>query len=151
MHAAADTFAPSVSLDLTATNAHIQADRYQLETALNNLIDNALKYCDQSPCVVLHTRLEHQQVIWSVSDNGIGIAPQHQKAIFRQFFRVASGHTHNVKGFGLGLYYVRQVVRAHGWRLKLTSVLGQGSTFQISCPVSPSHSFSLENRSHSVR
>lgn len=135
--AAATAFSPHVTLDLTAPDASLQADRYHLETALNNLIDNAIKYCRTTPQVVLHTRLENGRLIWSVRDNGIGIAPEHQKAIFRQFFRVASGHTHDVKGFGLGLYYVRQVVRAHGWRLILTSELGRGSTFQIICPLSP--------------
>ena len=131
MTSAANTFAPFVQLDLADTSAHIQADRYHLETALNNLIDNGLKYCDTSPCVVLRTRTENGQFIWSVRDNGIGIAPEHQKAIFRQFFRVSSGHTHNVKGFGLGLYYVQQVVKAHGWKLNLVSKLGKGSTFEI--------------------
>ncbi|CAN5184933.1 HAMP domain-containing sensor histidine kinase [soil metagenome] len=131
MRVVSDGFAPYVTLDLVATNAQIMADRYHLETALTNLIDNAIKYCDTTPCVILQTRLEHGQLIWSVSDNGIGIAPEHQKAVFRQFFRVASGHTHNVKGFGLGLYYVQQVIRAHGWRLTLTSKPGQGSTFYI--------------------
>ncbi|WP_420147884.1 sensor histidine kinase [Spirosoma sp.] len=136
MNLAADTFAPYVRLDLVATGSCLYADRYHLETVLNNLIDNALKYCDKSPCVVLHTRTENNQLIWSVGDNGIGIAPEHQKAIFRQFFRVSSGRTHNVKGFGLGLYYVRQVVRAHNWKLVLSSKPGEGSTFQIICPLS---------------
>ncbi|SFD87801.1 sensor histidine kinase [Spirosoma endophyticum] len=131
MRTVADGFAPYVTLDLAATNAQIMADGYHLETALNNLIDNAIKYCDTTPCVILQTRLEHGQLIWSVSDNGIGITPEHQKAVFRQFFRVASGHTHNVKGFGLGLYYVQQVIRAHGWRLTLMSKPGQGSRFEI--------------------
>jgi two-component system phosphate regulon sensor histidine kinase PhoR len=134
MTSVADGFAPYITLDLTAANPQILADRYHLETALNNLIDNAIKYCNTTPRVILQTRLEHGQLIWSISDNGIGISSEHQKAVFRQFFRVTSGHTHNVKGFGLGLYYVRQVVRAHGWRLTLTSKPDQGSTFQISCP-----------------
>ncbi len=132
MRTAANAFPASVNLDLAAPAALLRADRYHLETMLNNLIDNALKYCDGAPCVVLHTRLEQGRLIWSVSDNGIGIAPEHQKAIFRQFFRVSSGHTHNVKGFGLGLYYVRQVARTHGWRLTLTSEPSRGSTFILS-------------------
>ncbi|WP_461116106.1 sensor histidine kinase [Spirosoma jeollabukense] len=131
MRTVADRFAAYVTLDLTASDASVLADGYHLETALTNLIDNAIKYCNTTPCVILQTRLDHGQLIWSVSDNGIGIAPEHQKAVFRQFFRVASGHTHNVNGFGLGLYYVQQVVRAHGWRLTLTSKPGQGSTFEI--------------------
>ena len=133
MSTIASMFGPSITLDLTAPDGNIRADRYHLETILTNLVDNALKYCIASPCVVLHTRLENDEFIWSVSDNGIGIAPEYQKAIFKQFFRVPSGHTHNVKGFGLGLYYVRQVVRAHGWRIRLNSVLNQGSRFEIVC------------------
>ncbi|WP_046575850.1 sensor histidine kinase [Spirosoma radiotolerans] len=134
MTTVADRFAPYVTLGLMAPDARLQADRYHLETSLNNLIDNALKYCTTTPCVLLETRLERGQLIWSVKDNGIGIAPEHQKAVFHQFFRVTSGHTHNVKGFGLGLYYVHQVMRAHGWRLTLTSQPDQGSTFAIACP-----------------
>ena len=134
MTTVADRFAPCVKLDLTAPDAYIRADRYHLETALNNLIDNAIKYCNTMPCILLKTRFEGGKLIWSVKDNGIGIAPEHQKAVFRQFFRVASGHTHDVKGFGLGLYYVRQVIRAHGWRLTLTSKPDQGSTFEVACP-----------------
>jgi two-component system phosphate regulon sensor histidine kinase PhoR len=122
---------PNVTLDLTAPTALIRADRYHLETVLNNLIDNALKYCDTSPSVRLHTRSENGLLIWSVIDNGIGIAPEYHKAIFKQFFRVPAGHTHDVKGFGLGLYYVQQVVRAHGWQLSLTSKMGVGSVFEV--------------------
>ena len=135
MQTAATAFAPYVQLDLTAPSALLRADRYTLETALNNLIDNALKYCDKPPCVVLHTRTEQGRLLWSVTDNGIGIAPEHQKAVFRQFFRVSSGHTHKVNGFGLGLYYVRQVIRAHGWHLTLTSEPGVGSIFVMSQPL----------------
>ncbi|GAB3950304.1 HAMP domain-containing sensor histidine kinase [Spirosoma harenae] len=131
MTTAANTFGTAITLDLQAENAHIRADRYHLEMVLNNLIDNAIKYCDQLPDVVVRTRQEAGLLSWSVSDNGIGIAPKHQKAVFQQFFRVTSGHTHNVKGFGLGLYYVRQVIRAHGWQLTLTSEVGRGSTFTI--------------------
>ena len=132
MQTAAAHFTPHVSLNLTAPNAHLLADRYQLETLLNNLIDNAIKYSPNQPQVALHTRREADRLIWSVSDAGIGIAPAHQKAVFRQFFRVPTGHTHNTKGFGLGLYYVWQVARAHGWQLSLKSQPGQGSTFIVS-------------------
>lgn len=128
---------PNVTLDLTAPTAVIRADRYHLETVLNNLIDNALKYCDTSPSVRLHTRIENGLLIWSVIDNGIGIAPEYHKAIFKQFFRVPAGHTHDVKGFGLGLYYVQQVVRAHGWQLSLTSKMGEGSTFEVKSAYEP--------------
>jgi two-component system phosphate regulon sensor histidine kinase PhoR len=131
MTAAAERFAPNVRLQLTAPNAFIQTDRYHLETTLNNLIDNALKYCTEQPCVTLETRLDNGKLVWSVRDNGIGIAPAHHKAVFRQFFRVSSGHTHHTNGFGLGLYYVRQVINAHGWHIRLVSTPGLGSTFSV--------------------
>ncbi|QHV94093.1 sensor histidine kinase [Spirosoma endbachense] len=135
MTAAANAFSPYVTLDLTASTITLQADRYHLETVLNNLIDNALKYCTTSPCVVLHTHNENGNLVWSVSDNGTGIAREYHKAIFKQFFRIPSGHTHDVKGFGLGLYYVRRIVLAHGWKLKLDSQPGRGSTFTMSAGV----------------
>ncbi len=135
MRAAASAFAPHVTLDLTALNPTICADRYQLETALNNLIDNGIKYSPAPARVVLRTSQSASQLQWSVQDNGIGIAPAHQKAVFRQFFRVPAGHTTNVSGFGLGLYYVWQVARAHGWRLSLDSEPGRGSTFTMNVRV----------------
>ncbi|CCH55459.1 two-component system, OmpR family, phosphate regulon sensor histidine kinase PhoR [Fibrisoma limi BUZ 3] len=132
----ADTFRPYVQLDLQAPSATILADRYHLENFINNLVDNAIKYCDTTPQVTLRTQLEAGQVVWSVVDNGIGIAPEHQKSVFRQFYRVTSGRIHKGTGFGLGLYYVQQVARAHRWRLQLVSQLGGGSTFSIRCPLS---------------
>ncbi|GAB3510579.1 HAMP domain-containing sensor histidine kinase [Spirosoma knui] len=132
----AQLFAPHVELDLQATTDLVMADSYHLETAINNLIDNAIKYCQETPRIVLRTRTKTNHVLLSVIDNGIGIAPAYQKAVFKQFFRVPSGgHTHNAKGFGLGLYYVRQVVHAHGWQLSLTSQPGEGSTFCLAIPL----------------
>lgn len=148
--AIADTFSPSVSLDLTATNALIRADRYHLETALNNLIDNALKYCDQSPHIRIHTRIADGQLICSIRDNGIGIAPKYQKAIFQQFYRVPT-HLNAPNGFGLGLYYVQQVIRTHHWQLQLTSEPGRGSTFSLITPLLVTVPDEYANRPHSLR
>ena len=137
----ATTVGDSVHLDLQATNAHFQADRYHLENVLNNLTDNALKYRKTSPDapapeIWLRTRTVGNQLEWLVEDNGIGIAREHHKAVFRQFFRVPTGKVHDTKGFGLGLYYVQQVVREHGWKISLESQLGQGSKFTICAPLS---------------
>lgn len=151
MRTAADAFTPHVALDLNAPNPLVQADRYQLETALNNLIDNAIKYSPAPPRVVLRTRQSAGGLVWSVQDSGIGIAPAHQKAVFRQFFRVPTNHTTNVSGFGLGLYYVWQVARAHGWQLTLNSELGRGSTFSLSVPQSIPTPDEPAKRPHSVR
>ena len=151
MRTAADAFAPHVALDLNAPNPLVHADRYQLETALNNLIDNAIKYSPAPARVVLHTRQSASGLIWSVQDNGIGIAPTHQKAVFKQFFRVPVNHPGNVSGFGLGLYYVWQVARAHGWRLTLNSEPGRGSTFSLSLSQPVSKPDEPAKRPHSVR
>jgi two-component system, OmpR family, phosphate regulon sensor histidine kinase PhoR len=136
LRSSAKTVGDSVHLDLQATNAHLLADRYHLENVLNNLIDNALKYRKTGPDapppeIWLRTCTLNHHLEWSVQDNGIGIAPAYQKAIFKQFFRVPTGKVHDTKGFGLGLYYVQQVVRAHGWKIRLESQLGQGSRFII--------------------
>ena len=124
---------PHVSLDLRAKNPMLPADRYHLENVLNNLIDNGLKYCESPPCIVLKTRQVAGKLTLSVADNGIGIAPEHQRAVFRQFYRVSQpAQARQANGFGLGLYYVWQVARAHGWKLTLTSTVGAGSEFSIS-------------------
>ena len=151
MRAAADAFAPCVTLDLNAANPNIRADRYHLEAALNNLIDNAIKYSPAPAHIVLHTRPATGRLIWSVKDNGIGIAPAHQKAVFRQFFRVPADRPGNVSGFGLGLYYVWQVARAHGWRLDFDSEPGRGSTFSLSVLYPISTPDEPAQRPHSVR
>ena len=127
----AGQYLPPLQLDLQPGPAPLLADRYALETLLTNLIDNARKYCHDVPNVTLSTRTQAGKLIWSVADNGIGIAKTHHRAVFRQFYRVPTGDIHDVKGFGLGLYYVRQVARAHNWRIRLESVPGQGSTFRL--------------------
>ncbi len=131
----ASHYTPPLQLDLQPGMAPLLADHYALETLLTNLIDNARKYCDKTPCVVLTTRFQGKRLIWSVADNGIGIARPYHRAIFRQFYRVPTGEVHDVKGFGLGLYYVRQVAHSHGWRIRLESVPGEGSVFGFSSPL----------------
>ncbi|MGA0558195.1 sensor histidine kinase [Larkinella sp. VNQ87] len=132
---AAALFHPHITLEFWAENAHIRADRYHLENVINNLIDNALKYNNSQPNIRLQTRNEGNLLIWSVQDNGIGIAKEHHQAVFKQFYRVPTGNIHNVKGFGLGLYYVCKVVKAHRWQIQLISEPGIGSIFTIQAPV----------------
>ncbi len=109
-------------------------DRLHLAGALHNLLDNAIKYSPERVAI----RITGQPVAggWqlSVADDGPGIAPGYQDAVFEQFFRVPTGNLHPVKGFGLGLYYVRQVVESHGGRVSVRSALGQGSEFVVWLP-----------------
>ncbi|MCE7042967.1 sensor histidine kinase KdpD [Dyadobacter sp. CY312] len=117
-----------------AANGVIRADPFHFRCMITNLIDNALKYSDDAPKVIVKTSNKNGNLLVSVQDQGIGIAPEYQKKIFNQFFRISSGDVHNVKGFGIGLSYVKQIVRAHGWLLELDSALGKGSTFKITIP-----------------
>jgi two-component system phosphate regulon sensor histidine kinase PhoR len=117
-----------------AMKADIIADPFHFRCMITNLIDNALKYSDDVPKVIVKTSNKNGNLLVSVQDQGIGIAPEYQKKIFNQFFRISSGDVHNVKGFGIGLSYVKQIVRAHNWLLELDSELGKGSTFKITIP-----------------
>uniref|UniRef100_UPI003F6F4966 sensor histidine kinase n=1 Tax=Dyadobacter sp. TaxID=1914288 RepID=UPI003F6F4966 len=108
--------------DKTENNV-IETDPFHFRCMINNLIDNALKYSDDTPEVNVATYNKGKCLIIEVSDQGIGIAPEYQKKIFNQFFRIPYGDVHNVKGFGIGLSYVKQIVRAHRWKLELESTL----------------------------
>jgi two-component system phosphate regulon sensor histidine kinase PhoR len=97
-------------------------------------LDNAVKYCDKTPKVVLRTREDKKGLVFEISDNGIGIRREDQKMIFDKFYRVPTGNLHNVKGFGLGLYYVKLIVDEHGGKLDVKSSPGKGTTFTLWLP-----------------
>ena len=109
----------------------VQVDRVHFSNALNNLIDNAIKYSGDD--VRVHLLFSQETRGWqlSVKDNGIGIPKTYQSAIFDRFFRVPTGNLHPVKGFGLGLAYVRQVIERHGGRISVQSEPGRGSEFLL--------------------
>lgn len=110
---------------------YIEADDFHLSNILHCLLDNAVKYCRKKPDISLTGILEGDTLRLAVSDNGIGIAREHQKKVFEKFYRVPTGDVHNVKGFGLGLYYVRQVCEAHRWRYSIDSTPGAGTTITL--------------------
>lgn len=112
----------------------VRIDSFHMANAISNLIDNALKYSNESVTIQISSR--RQEGVWrlSVKDNGIGIPRTHQGAIFDRFFRVPTGNLHPVKGFGLGLSYVRQVVEKHGGLIEVTSEPGAGSEFTVLIP-----------------
>jgi len=125
-----------VTIDVKSepVNASVQVDRLHISNAISNLIDNAVKYSRDSVQIRIDSRADERGWRLAVQDNGIGISKVYQEAIFDRFFRVPTGNLHPVKGFGLGLSYVRQVVERHGGRIEVSSEPGRGSTFVIWIP-----------------
>ncbi|QSE98057.1 sensor histidine kinase [Fulvivirga lutea] len=121
-----------IQLQLNSANDNVEVDRLHVSNVIYNLIDNALKYCEQEPKIVISTESVKDKIWVTIEDNGIGISQDDQKKVFDKFYRVSTGNRHDVKGFGLGLSYVMQVVKAHKGSLKLMSELGKGSTFKFS-------------------
>lgn len=120
-----------IELQLTAATDEVEVDKLHMTNVIYNLIDNALKYCDGSPQIQISSRNEEGKIIIEVKDNGIGISREHQKKIFDKFYRVSTGNRHDVKGFGLGLSYVKQVLKAHKGAIEIQSEFEKGSTFKF--------------------
>ena len=123
-----------VNSDLASTQSGLDGDRYHLTAVFNNLIDNAIKYCKEIPCISIRTLNRAKGCVIEISDNGIGISQEHQRRVFKKFYRVPTGNIHDVKGFGLGLSYAKTVVEAHGGEISLESELGKGCLFRIYIP-----------------
>lgn len=123
-----------ISLALTAANTNINADLHHLTNVFINVFDNAMKYTEVKPFIKVTTIQRGKFILIQISDNGIGIAPEYQTKIFHKFFRVPTGNVHNVKGFGLGLSYVKQVIEAHKGSVNVSSQLSEGTTLNIYLP-----------------
>lgn len=124
-----------ISLQLKAKRDAVIADKLHVSNVLYNLIDNAVKYCKRHPSITISTESNGQLIILAVADNGIGISEENQKKIFHRFYRVPTGNVHDVKGFGLGLNYVKLVVEAHGGKITVESKVDNGTTFRIVLPL----------------
>ena len=120
---------------LEASPSVVVADEMHLTNLIFNLIDNGIKYSTGAPHITVSTLVEEGWFRLKVSDQGIGISKDDQKHVFDKFYRVSTGDVHNVKGFGIGLNYVAQVVKLHQGHINLESELGKGSTFTVSLPV----------------
>jgi signal transduction histidine kinase len=118
-----------------AEETMVHVDRMHMENTLNNLIDNAIKYSYEGVTIRISSYRKNNAWCLSVKDSGIGIPKTYQRAIFERFFRVPTGDLHQVKGFGLGLSYVKQVVEKHGGYIEVQSEPLQGSEFLLWFPV----------------
>jgi two-component system, OmpR family, phosphate regulon sensor histidine kinase PhoR len=123
-----------IKLDLKAGKAVVSGDRTHAFNVLSNLLDNANKYSQGGSLITVSTENRSDKIIFSVADNGIGIHGSQRDTVFESFYRVPTGNLHNVKGFGLGLSYVKNIVTAHNWKIELKSIENKGSRFTILIP-----------------
>ncbi|HUR30929.1 MAG TPA: HAMP domain-containing sensor histidine kinase, partial [Saprospiraceae bacterium] len=118
-----------------AKHAIIKGDRTHLGSVVSNLIDNAVKYSPVEMPIDVMTSDTNGSLVVTILDHGIGIAPAHQKHLFKKFYRVPSGNVHDIKGFGLGLHYVKKILQMHKGDIVVDSELGKGSRFSFNLPV----------------
>ncbi len=142
LNAVIDTFKPIIEVqhgtiksDFIKETVIISGDKTHLENVFHNLIENAIKYCANDLQVSIRTTIKNHFIVIEIKDNGIGIPKNMQHKIFEKFFRVPTGDVHNVKGFGIGLYYVKKIIAAHKGKISLESELNQGTTFCVELPI----------------
>lgn len=123
-----------VTLNSSGSQFVIYADKLHITSVLYNLFDNALKYSNKEPVIDIGITSDKNSITIIVKDNGIGIAHEYRKKIFEKFFRVPSGNRHSVKGYGLGLSYVSEIIKRHGGTIEVESELDRGSTFIVQLP-----------------
>lgn len=136
MHIVFESRNGSVHKQLEAPNHLITGDRVHLTNVIYNLLDNANKYTPNAPTITIQTKNKTpNEITISIKDNGIGISKSNQKKIFEKLYRVPTGNRHDVKGFGLGLSYVKVIVEIHEGNISVESELKKGSCFNLSFPI----------------
>jgi two-component system, OmpR family, phosphate regulon sensor histidine kinase PhoR len=123
-----------IELDLNAKYDLINADEVHFRNLVSNLIDNAVKYSNDKLVLKVSSSINDSNLVLKFEDNGIGMSKETVKRIFEKFYRAHTGNLHNVKGFGLGLSYVKTIIDAHDGRIKVDSSPGKGSTFTLEVP-----------------
>jgi signal transduction histidine kinase len=131
----ADQKLGEVFTELKAETTTVEGDKVHLKNVVLNLLDNAIKYAENKPFIQVRSRNIPHAIEISVQDNGPGISKANQKRIFEKLYRIPTGNVHNVKGFGLGLSYVKSIVEQHGGTINLNSELKKGTTFFIRLPL----------------
>ena len=124
-----------LNTNLNASNYFINGNKDHITNIIINLMDNAIKYCDKKPNIKIETYNQKNDLVFTVSDNGIGMTANVQKKIFDKFYRATSGNIHNIKGHGLGLSYVKKIVDLHKGKIILESKFGVGTNFIITLPL----------------
>jgi two-component system phosphate regulon sensor histidine kinase PhoR len=124
-----------IVLQLNAAADLIEGDDVHFTNLISNLIDNAVKYSKENLVIKISTANTAKYIQIRIEDNGIGMNKETQKRIFEKFYRAHTGNVHNVKGFGLGLSYVKTMIDAHGGKIKVESATGKGTTFIIDMPL----------------
>jgi two-component system phosphate regulon sensor histidine kinase PhoR len=123
-----------VSYHLEAAQDTLLADPVQIANVITNLVNNSIKYSQEELHLTIRSRTEKNDYVFSVEDKGIGIRRENIKYIFDKFYRVPTGDVHNVKGFGLGLYYVKTIIEAHKGKVLVDSEPGKGTRFEVFIP-----------------
>lgn len=124
----------NIESSLKASHYLVNGDEVHLTNVIVNLLENAIKYCNQTPEILVSTENIHHKLKISVRDNGIGISRDNLKRVFERFYRVPTGNIHTVKGFGLGLSYVKKIIEEHGGQVGVESELNKGSVFYVYLP-----------------
>ena len=138
----------STDIQLNAKYDLINADEVHFTNLISNLIDNAVKYSKDNLHIKIVTCSTNKSVTIRIEDNGIGMSKETVKRIFEKFYRAHTGNLHNVKGFGLGLSYVKTVVDAHHGKIKVESVIGRGTSFIIEMPMLKSSEDTIDSHLH---
>ncbi len=125
----------TVNYHLDADQHNLNADEMHITNVVVNLVDNAIKYSNGGKRINISTQNKNGGIKLSIEDNGVGMSADSTRHIFDKFYRVPTGNIHNVKGFGLGLYYVKNMVTAHGGNVEVHSELNKGSRFDIYLPL----------------